>query len=503
MAEGEPSYIDYEAFLDPHFSPASFANSLVLSTNNATDTQLDLSTPLSRVLFDLQEIDTHIHTLTTKSALPLLTHTQDQIGSAGRILKEAEEQIASVTQGYERLEREVLRKWEAAEEARVAAQKSLETVRLARAVARCLSLGRQLESQLAEISGRSDGAAVAAAAAASSSSANGPRDDFLRGLERAAYTIVSLRRMFTATAEGDEGYGLDRVKVIRTLRNDLVFPAENTVKARAQQAINRFSISALSSSTADGPGYQAQSSMSSGYKQARDARTRLVSAATTLYILSPVPKNLVSASGYQPELLLSTLQGYMYTAISSSLTALSRGLSMLPTLERTLLDVSAKCQDIVALEAILSMLKPPTHPLSSSSSTTPLNDSNGDPRAESSSQTTPTKSNNLLKPLLQSLDTPSLPSYFWRSLASSLTARVKEILDRGGVSARALRSNRDRLKTDIRDCVLRGSRLPTTTGLGGGGGKIRSGTGSDSGAAGNWEREAAVMVHSVVGALGR
>ena len=104
MADGEPSYIDYEAFLDPEFSPASFANTLVVATNNATDTPLDLSTPLSRVLFDLQEIDTHIHALTTKSALPLLTHTRDQTAAAGRILKEAEEQIASVTQGYERLE---------------------------------------------------------------------------------------------------------------------------------------------------------------------------------------------------------------------------------------------------------------------------------------------------------------------------------------------------------------------------------------------------------------
>ncbi|KAE8388569.1 hypothetical protein ETB97_003661 [Aspergillus alliaceus] len=470
MAEGEPSYIDYEAFLDPDFSPASFANSLVLATNNATDTPLDLSTPLSRVLFDLQEIDTHIHTLTTKSALPLLTHTRDQTAAAGHILQEAEEQVSSVAQGYERLEKEVLRKWEAADEVRIATEKSLATVRLARAVARCLTLGRQLEGQLAEVTGRgglssgNDGMSPAPA-----------RDDY-RALERAASTIVSLRRMFTATGLGEEGYGLEKVKVIRTLRNELVIPSENMVKSRAQQAINRFTMSSISASG----GAHGQS----GYKQARDARARLSSATTILYLLSPIPKDLPTASDFQPELLLSTFQGYMHTAIMTSLNALSRSLSMLPSLDKTLSDISVKCQDIYALESILGSLRPPSHPLFPPAPT----ERNGDQRE---SQPRGNK-NNLLQPLLAALDTPSLPSHFWRTLASSLTLRVQEIVNRGGVSARTLRSNRDRLKKDIKECVLRGSQLPASSDKG------RSGIDT-----GNWEREAAVMVSAVASVLDR
>ncbi|KAE8148174.1 Golgi transport complex subunit 5-domain-containing protein [Aspergillus avenaceus] len=466
MAEGEPSYIDYEAFLDPEFSPASFANTLVVATNNATDTPLDLSTPLSRVLFDLQEIDTHIHTLTTKSALPLLTHTRDQTASAGRILKEAEDQVSSVTQGYERLQKEVLQKWESADEARIAAEKSLATVRLARAVARCLTLGRQLEGQLAEVTGRGGGLAAGI-------DASGPGRDDYRALERAASTIVSLRRMFTETAPGDEGYGLDRVKVIRTLRSELAIPAENMVKSRAQQTVNRFSLSTVSTGTS--------SHTQSGYKQARDARARFSSAVTILYLLSPIPKDLPSASSFQPELLLSTLHGYMHTAIMSSLNALSRSLSMLPTLEKALSDISAKCQDIFALESLLASLRPPSHPLF--------------PPADFESQaskTTSNSNNNILQLLLGSLDTSSLPSYFWRSLASSLTSRVQEILNRGGVSARTLRSNRDRLKKDLKECVMRGSQLPASS--------IVAEKGL-SASGGNWEREAAVMVSAVANVL--
>ena len=127
MAEADPSYIDYEAFLDPHFSPASFANSLVLATNNASDTSLDLSTPLSRVLFDIQEIDTHIDALTTKSAIPLLTHTRDQADAGQRIVSDVEAHVASLTEGYQRLEKEVIQRYEAAEEVRVAAERLWQT----------------------------------------------------------------------------------------------------------------------------------------------------------------------------------------------------------------------------------------------------------------------------------------------------------------------------------------------------------------------------------------
>lgn len=481
MAEGEPSYIDYEAFLDPDFSPASFANSLVVATNNATDTPLDLSTPLSRVLFDLQEIDTHIHTLTSKSALPLLTHTRDQTAAAGHILQEAEDQIASVTQGYERLEKEVLHKWEAADEARVAAEKSLATVRLARAVARCLTLARQLESQLAELNSRGGGSAGTSTTDGTSSPAPPARDDY-RTLERAATTLVSLRRMFSATGVGEEGHGLDRVRVTRTLRNELVMPAENLVKSRAQQAINRFSMAVVTPGGVPSPHTQ------SAYKQARDSRARLISAVTILYLLSPLPRTPLTAetaSEFQPELLLSTLQGYMNTALVSSVNALTKSLSMLPSLERTLGEVSAKCQDIFALEAILSNLRPPAHPFLPTAA------------GQSGADGIDAAQTNLLQPLLSALDTSSLPSYFWRSLASSLASRVQEIMSRGGVSARTLRSNRDRLKKEIRESVLRGSQLPPSIlGIE----KSRQGTESGTG---NWEREAAVMVSSVVNVIER
>ena len=168
-----------------------------------------------------------------------------------------------------------------------------------------------------------------------------------------------------------------------------------------------------------------------------------------------------------PSLLLAALQGYLQTSLTSSLASLARALGSLPNLPRTLTEVAARCQNIAALETLLTSIPPPAHP-----SLLPTQISTDAP-----------KESNLLAPLLVALDTASLPSFFWRSLASGLSGKVAEILSRGGVSARALRSQRDKIRDSIREAVLKGVE------------------GTDK--EGGWEREVGVMVGSVIGALSR
>lgn len=455
MTEEEASYIDYETFLDPSFSAASFANSLVLSMNNPQDTQLDLSTPLSRVLFDVQEIDTHIDSLTTKSALPLLTYTKDRADASDRILSEVESQVASLTEEYKILEKEVIQRHEAASQVQLAAERLCETIRLGRTVGRCLLLGRQLEVQMSEFQG---------------SASAGKKGDH-RAMVRAASTVVSLREIM-GSSKADSG--LERVDAITTLQANLVTPSERTVLSRAQQVVKEFSMSSLLASTAANQSSTADSI--TNYSQTEDTKSRATSALLTLYILSPV------SFPFQPDLLIKALQDYLQTALKSSLASLTRSLATLPTLDRTLVEISARCQNIVALEALLESIKPPPHPLLSRVSRSPSDGTSDAPPGIP----------NFLSPLLHSLDTASLPSYFWRTLASALSPRVQEILNRGGVSARTLRSNKDGVREKLRGCVDRGSRLPEGLGLGRGKEVV-----------GGWEREAAVMVGAVVGVLGR
>ena len=427
-AESEPSYIDYETFLDPDFSPTSFANSLVLATNNPSDSPLDLSTPLSRVLFDVQEIDTHVHTLTTKSALSLLNHTKEQSDAGQRIVQDVEAQISSLNDGYHRLEREVIQKYEVAEQVRMTLERSWQTVKIGRAVGRCLALGRQLEAQMLDV-----GTATAA-----------KKEDH-RTMIRAANTLLAIHQLLAASGPSEEGEFLTQINLINDLQNTLITPSNATLQTRGQQIIREFSMSSLAVSS-NGP---------ATYAQSEETKARTSSALVTLHLLSP-------------QVQVSALQSYLRTSLTSSLASITRALANLPTLDRTLLEVSARCQNIVALESLLETVKPQTKSLR-------------DVATEAQEQ------KDFLQPLLVALDTSSLPSYFWRSLAEGLAGRVSDLVSRGGVNARTLRSQKERVRDSIRDCVVKGSQGP-------GGARGRESA---------WEREAAVMVGAVVGALGR
>ncbi|KAK4450638.1 Golgi transport complex subunit 5-domain-containing protein [Podospora aff. communis PSN243] len=445
--DDEPSYIDYEAFLDPAFSSASFANTLVLATNNASDTPLDLSTPLSRVLFDIQEIDSHIDVLTTRSALPLLAHTKEQNDASGRIVSEIDTQIKALNDSYKQLEKEVIQKHAEAEEVRQVASRLWETLRLGRAVGRCLQLGRQLEVQHAELSGPTP--------------SRGKEDH--RALVRCTHTLLSLHELLSsASTPGAEGFGLDRVDNVRSLRENVIAPVATSVRETAERIIREFSVGSPTGSSLT-------------FAQSEEAKARTVSALNTLYLLSPT--NLAKGEKWTPSLMLQALEVYLRSSLQSSIAGLSRALGTLPSLDRTLGEVSARCQNVVALEAVLEGTKAPAHPLLPAG----------------------TKNGNMLQPLLAHLETGSLPSYFWRTMAGNLGSRVQEIVNKGGVSARTLRSNRQSVGDAIRDCVIRGSRLPSA--VSGGAGKLKGKAVED--AEEQWEREIAVMVGSVVENLGR
>jgi hypothetical protein len=458
-APEEPSYIDYEAFLDPSFSPPSFANTLVLATNNPHDTPLDLSTPLSRVLFDIQEVDSHIDQLTTRSALPLLSHTQSQTEASTRILTALQSQIAALNESYAQLEREVTRKHAEADEVRQVAARLWTTLRLGRAVGRCLQLGRQLEAQHAELSG-------SAGATTSSSAASARAREDHRALVRCAHTLLALREMFSGAAvPGAEGYGLDKVAVVRGLREGVVAPVERAVRETAERVVREFSMGSASGAAT--------------FAQSEEAKARTVSAITTLYLLTPVSGK--SGEKWAPTWMLQALEVYLRSALQSSIAGLSRALATLPSLERTLAEVSARCQNVVALEAVLEGTKAPVHPML---------------QGKQAQQA----GGNMLQPLLAYLETGSLASYFWRTMAGSMAPRVQEIVAKGGVSARTLKTNRQNVGEAIRECVARGSQLPSAVAAAAKG----KAKGTETDVAGkHWEREVAVMVGSIVNNLGR
>jgi hypothetical protein len=444
------SYLDLPTLTAEEFSPYKYANTLVTRTNNPNDTPLDLSTPLSRVLFDVQEIDTHIHNVTTKSALPILEYTKSQNESAQNILERISEETTRLNANYARLQQEVLGRYEQAVDARLSAERTWEVLKLCREVQRVLNLARFLETTVSESDLGQPGK-------------SGKEDH--RSLVRCIYTILSFRDIISSPEAND----LSRVNVIKALRGRVFEDNEAAIREFARKVVREFAVSSFNGAT---------------FKDSEETKSKFTSAVHILFLLSPAPKIdgvSMRLEDFEPELLLRALQGYLQTAITSSSAAIARSLSTLPTLDRTLAEVSARCQSVVALEILLRSIAPPQHPFLAKS--TASNDK---------------IDTNLLQSLLQALETASLPSYFWRSLASSLSTRVQEVMNRGGVSARTLKSNKENVRDQIRECVLKGSSVNSQV-------LASKGAGGTSQAQviGNWEREAAVMVGSVVGNLGR
>ena len=395
-AAEDDTYIDYDTFLSPSFSPYQFANTLITSTNDPSDPTLDLSTPLSRVLFDLQEIDTHIHTLTTTSALPLLTFTHATSTTSTSLLATLEAQLRPLNAAYTRLHAAIATRSLTASQLLTATQNLHSLTTQLRELSRALVLARNLDSHLSQLADP-------------------------KALVRAAHTIQELTR--TGLLAGVD----DAVTLKRELLTSVFAPAETHVAARARAALVDF---AVDENTGFGAGVGV-----------RSGDGGVAAAASALLLL-----------GRDADLLVSAVQAAVNNGVTAGLGALTRSLTALTTLDRAVAEVVARCRNLVALEAVLA----------------------GVPAADGDAS--------LLATVLDALDTGSLMSMFFRSVAAGLEPRVREVVAKGGSNGRILKGSKDRLRAALRSCVEMGV-----------------GRGEDKGRV---EFEVAVMV-GAAGSLGR
>lgn len=449
------SYIDYETFLSPDFSPHSFANALILHTNTSDDPNLDLSTPLSRVLFDLQEIDSHIHTLTTANASLLLNYAGESRAVSEQLVAGVEEQMRVIGAAYKRLEKEVVGRSKSAEEVLGVVERLAGVTRVVRAVGRVVLLGRQLEVLVGEWFG----------------SRSGVGEGDWKVLLRMGYTAAELRRML-----GEGGVQeLESINSVKTVVTHLLVPAEQYLRTTAMGQLSNFTLPTLtasSTSTITATSFSSTSSSTfASQKSLEAALSRVSSAAQILYLLSPhlSPTTPKPTTTTPDSLLLTALNTFLTTQTTTSLAALSRVFSSLtpaqpapPALDRSFSEIVLKIRGIVALEEVLqniplSALDPAGSSPAPQDQAAPVgtannSDSDSDLDDAQGAGEPPT----LLSLTLEKLDTPSLPTLFFRNLAGGLETLVRNVLARGGVAARGLRAGKDKLREGLRGVVERG-----------------------------------------------
>jgi hypothetical protein len=384
----EDTYIDYDTFLSPTFSPYAFANTLIRSTNDPSDSSLDLSTPLSRVLFDLQEIDSHLHGLTTTSALPLLSSVSTTHTASDLVLSAVTTQLEALNTTYAHLRRDIAARSSAASQILTAVERLHSVTSQLREISRALVLARQIELQLSDL--------LPAAA-------DHHHHHHYKALVRLAQSILELRRGNVLVSVDPD------VEIAVVLRNQVFRPAETAVLQRAREGITEYHPIPLAG------GGDKLAAATEGM------RGKAAAGATALFLLSSPKEN---------ELLTSAVQGYINAAVNGSLSALTRSLTALSTLDRSCAEVATRCQNLVSLGGLL----------------------HGIPRPGSEGK----KGETLLDSVLDALDTPNLQSRFFRSLATGLEPRVREVVNRGGANARILKGAKERLRNALKGTVERG-----------------------------------------------
>ncbi|CUS07395.1 unnamed protein product [Tuber aestivum] len=371
-------YIDYPTLLSPTFSPTSFSSTLISQTNHPHE-PLDLTTPLSRVLFDLQEIDTTLHTLTTASSALLLTHTATTTSASSTLLAAVMAQTATLNTAYERLRREVVDRSDRAEEVVRLVQNLHATTRVLREVSRGVVLARQVERQVADLEGGEWSAMV-----------------------RCCFSLLELGRLL------EQGEGLMEVDLAKSLNERVHQPTRSNIISRAKEIITTFSLLTPDTPTpTPTASTHTPGAIFSTLPSAPPAlRQKLSSTLQSLSLLSP------------PDLHAS-IRTLLQTHITASTALLTRALTSLTTLDRALAEVSMRSLSVTALEGYLDGV-------------------------------------DLAQAVFAELDMRRLTTGFWRGVAAGWEPRVRDVMLRGGASARILRAGKERLREGIRTCVLRG-----------------------------------------------
>src|SRR5206468_1249648 len=153
-----------------------------------------------------------------------------------------------------------------------------DALRLARAVGRCLQLGRQLEAQHAELVGTASTTGTTSTcttiSTTPSTASRGNSEDH-RALVRCAHTLLALREVFAGSGSGGtpgaEGYGLVRVSAVRTLRDGVVTPNERAVRETAERLVREFSMMGVGGSSTGGGG---SGSSAGSYALSQEVRAR-------------------------------------------------------------------------------------------------------------------------------------------------------------------------------------------------------------------------------------
>lgn len=143
MSEGNNDLSDYDTFLEPDFNPITFANDLLLATNS-NQNELDISTSIKRVKFDINNIDLNLEKISAEDHDNLIKGIHKSTASKD-LFQQLSPSLDHINSSYQRLENDIIEPYKEATKIQDALKKIHSTSYLLRAVTYFLYLVQQIE----------------------------------------------------------------------------------------------------------------------------------------------------------------------------------------------------------------------------------------------------------------------------------------------------------------------------------------------------------------------
>lgn len=145
MALAKAELADFEAYLEPDFEPFRYANDLLLATNDNEDSELDLSTSIKRLKFDIDECDKRMKAISANNYESLITNFTKIEDTKVALRDHINPQIERVNTSFARIKSNVIEPYDNALKLNNAMKRIHSTLNLFRGSSYFIFLAQQLQ----------------------------------------------------------------------------------------------------------------------------------------------------------------------------------------------------------------------------------------------------------------------------------------------------------------------------------------------------------------------
>lgn len=145
MALTKAELADFEAYLEPDFEPFRYANDLLLATNDNEDSELDLSTSIKRLKFDIDECDKRMKAISVDNYESLISNFTKIEDTKAALRDHINPQIERVNTSFTRIKSNVIEPFDNALKLNNAMKRIHSTLNLFRGSSYFIFLVQQLQ----------------------------------------------------------------------------------------------------------------------------------------------------------------------------------------------------------------------------------------------------------------------------------------------------------------------------------------------------------------------